>query len=150
MRKSPELVKIESLLRSDHLVAQGFLGDDTRSLPEIVEADLAELTILGYTIPQVAARMHHLSDLAFAKMGQSIIIDNDLEVSIEDNRGSLVCPWPDGEHCLKTVTIARRLSLRREIRWSALALHLIEAHSFFQGLGSPYRLDPQTLVRIIF
>jgi hypothetical protein len=36
------------------------------------------------------------------------------------------------------------------IRWSDLSLHFIEAHGFFQGKGSPFRLEPRGLVEALF
>jgi hypothetical protein len=50
----------------------------------------------------------------------------------------------------KTVTNLRRTDTGEIIRWSDLSVHLIGAHSFFQGRGSIFRLEPGDLVQILF
>ncbi len=48
--------------------------------------------------------------------------------------------------CDYLITNPRRMEW---IAFSGLLPHLIEAHHFFEGLGTPYRLDPELAVRLL-
>lgn len=150
MKKSPQLERLEEILRSSRLSAFGFLGDDKRSLWEILDADARQLAKLGRTKEEVAQRMRELSDIAGKGLGDRVEAGDNLEVSATDPRGVIACPWPHAFRANKTVTYARRTDTGEEVYWSDLSIHLIEEHGFFQGKGSPFRLEPDKLVEIIF
>lgn len=150
MKKSPQMKKLEETLRSSKLSLSGFLGDDTRDLVEIVDADAREVASLGRTNAEIARRMQELTDMAKAELGGSCKLPGNLVVCADDNRGQIPCPWSDGVRCQKTVTSVTRLDTDKNIRWSDLSIHLIRDHGFFQGRGSYFRLEPKELVEIIF
>ena len=64
MKQSPKMQKLEQMLRSSVLVVGGFLGDDTRTVTEIIEADAATLARLDVTAAQLAERMQEVTDAA--------------------------------------------------------------------------------------
>jgi hypothetical protein len=131
-------------------VAGGFLGTDTRTPEEIIEADAAVLARLGITPETLSARMHGLTERGKAGLGTSVQFDEKREVVVDENRGQTVCPWPHAGGYQKTITTVRRLDTGETVRWSDLALHFIEAHGFFQGRGSAFRLEPEDLVAVLF
>ncbi|MHC5059746.1 MAG: hypothetical protein ACYTFK_01485 [Planctomycetota bacterium] len=150
MKKSPQTQKLEDVLRSSKLVARGFLGTDTRSLSEIIDADLAEVSRLGFTIAQIAARMQTLTDLAIPCLGTTIQVEGKLEVSTYEAKGTIPCPWPHPYKAAKRVTTARCIDTDCTIRWSDLNIHLISQHNFFEGVGCAFRIDPERLTGVIF
>ncbi|NLI97952.1 hypothetical protein GX441_04750 [bacterium] len=150
MKKSPQMKKLEETLRESKLSLAGFLGNDARDLTEILDADAREVASLGLTMEEIAERMHELTELAKAELGASCSVSGNIEVCADDNRGLIPCPWPHGALCQKTVTTATRVDLGKKIQWSDLSIHLIMEHGFFQGKGSPFRLEPRELVEIIF
>jgi hypothetical protein len=150
MKKSPQTQKLEDILRSSKLVAGGFLGTDTRSLSEIIDADLAEVARLGFTIAQIAARMQALTDLAIPRLGTNIKVESKLEVSTQEAKGAIPCPWPHPYKAAKRITTARRIDTGESIRWADLNIHLIAQHNFFEGAGCAFRIDPEILTEIIF
>lgn len=150
MKKSPQLERLEAILRSSRLSARGFLGEDTRSLWEIIDRDTAELTRLGKTQEEVAVRMQEITDTAKRGLGDWVKITDNLRAWASDVRGVIACPWPHPFRTHKTVTTAERPDTGKQIRWSDLSIHLIGEHGFFQGKGSAFRLDPRELVEIIF
>lgn len=150
MKRSPEMKRLEEVLRSSKLAAGGFLGSDSRPLEEILEADAAEVERLGTTAREIAARMKKLSDAAKRGLGTEIRVGDAIEVAISDTRGLIVCPWPHAVRRAKIVTRLRRLDTGQTLVWSDLCIHLIGAHGFFQGRGSPFRLEPEELVQSIF
>ena len=57
----------------------------------------------------------------------------------------------EGEHGRhrKTIVTVRNLRLRKEITFSDLNIHLIAAHGFYEGKGSPFRLEPVELAQVL-
>ena len=47
MKKTPEIEKLDNILRSSRIVAGGFMGHDNRDALEIVQADTRTVERLG-------------------------------------------------------------------------------------------------------
>ena len=150
MKLAPDLKKVEEMLRSSQIVAGGFMGGDTRALPDIIEADAAELARLGFTRDMVADRMERITHLAREGQGMGVRISDELEAAVEESRGALVCPWPGEGKFLKSVTTVINRETGKSLHWSDLCIHLIREHGFFQGRGSAFRLEPAELIEMIF
>jgi hypothetical protein len=150
MKESPQTKNLEKLLRSSKLVAGGFMGDDARSVHEIIDADMAELSRLGFTAKQVAGRMQQITDIAIPGLGTWMKLDEQRQVKIDEAKGWLICPWPHPGKFAKRITTVRLVKSGVSIRWSDLNIHLIGEHGFFEGKGSSFRIEPGTLIAAIF
>jgi hypothetical protein len=150
MKKSPQEKKLESILKSSKFSSSGFLGSDTRNLWEIIDDDAAEVARSGKTMEEIAARMQYITDAGAEGLGDWVEIDHKLRVTVDDNRGVVPCPWPHHVRCLKRITTVNNSENRTSIRWSELNIHLIKEHGFFEGKGSPFRLEPAALIMTIF
>jgi len=150
MKPSPQEQKLEEVLRSSKLVAGGFMGQDRRSPSEIVEEDQAALAHLRYTARQLAARMDAITRTAIAGLGTWVAIDSLRQARVDEAKGSLPCPWPHSGRFAKRVTTLQRLDTGQTIQWSDLNIHMIAEHAFFEGKGSPFRIEPDEIVLMIF
>jgi hypothetical protein len=150
MKESPQTKNLEKLLRSSKLVAGGFMGDDARSVHEIIDADMAELSRLGFTAKQVAGRMQQITDIAIPGLGTWMKLDEQRQVKIDEAKGWLICPWPHPGKFAKRITTVRLVKSGVSIRWSDLNIHLIGEHGFFEGKGSSFRIEPGTLIAAMF
>lgn len=150
MKRSPDKQKLDGLLRASELVSDGFMGKDQRLVEEIIEADEADVAKNGFTVREIGQRMRELTKRGSHGLGAAIRVNDKLDVSVNDNRGQLPCPWPHPGSYFKTVTTATRGDTGKSIFWSDLSIHLIEEHGFFEGLGSLFRIDPEKLIEIIF
>lgn len=150
MKQTPEDKKLEALLRSSKLGMGGFMGEDKRSAYDIIQADAVELARLGKSAGEVAARMREITDLARAALEDSVTIDGLIEAEAIEVKGNIPCPWPHPGRFDKVVVTVRRKGSEKALRWSELSIHMIEAHGFFEGRGSMFRLDPRELVETIF
>lgn len=150
MKESPQNKKLEALLKSSKLVAGGFLGKDNRSVSEIIDADENELSKFNITCKNMAERMQQITNKAKTGLGNWVRVDDNLEAKTEEARGFLPCPWPHAGRFVKRVTIVRRINTSETIQWSDLNIHLIGRHCFFQGKGSPFRIEPKELIKMIF
>lgn len=150
MKRSPDMQRLEELLRSGQLVEGGFLGDDPRPVEEIIEADAAELERRGLTAAALGRRMAEVTEAARPGLGTFVDVDQHLQAAVDDNRGQIVCPFPGEARVFKTVTTARRRDADRQVRYSDLCTHMIAEHGFFQGQGSRFRLEPGVLADVLF
>ena len=149
MKESPQDKKLDEILRSSRLVAGGFMGDDPRTVCEIIDADAGDLAERSVTKEQVAARMRHITDIAKPGLGTWVRIEEHLEARVDEARGRLICPWPHPGAFHKRITTVRAIETGVSIRWSDLNVHLIGEHGFFEGKGSDFRIEPKELVRVI-
>lgn len=150
MKEPPKTKKLEQMLKSSKLVAGGFMGDDSRSFTEIIDADTSRVSNLGYTTEQIAVRMQAITDIATKRLGNWIKIDDKCQAVAEEAQGFLVCPWPHPGRYAKRITTVQRYDSGETIRWSDLNIHLIEKHNFFEGRGAMFRIEPAKLINIIF
>lgn len=150
MKQSPDMQRLEEILRSSELVAGSFMGDDPRPVSEVIEADAAELFRLDVTVEQLAKRMEEVTAAAEKGLGNWVRLDDGLEAKIDEARGLLPCPWPHERRFYKRVTAVRHPGADRTARWSDLSRHMIAAHGFFQGRGSAFRIEPAEIVDILF
>lgn len=149
MKRPPDIEALEEVLRSSKLASGGFLGEDSRPIEEIIEADAAEVKRLGADMAAIIRRMKDITLAAERGQGTVVQIDARLEARAIDVRGQIPCPWPHPGTFNKTVVEVLRTDTDEVIQWSALNIHMIESHGFFEGIGSPFRVDPASLISIM-
>lgn len=147
--QTPELDEAEKRMRphADH--PHGFLRGDPRPLVQILNADHLAVKELGLTHEAIARRLKELTEAAKKAYGQTVDVEGRFRVRIEAARGKIPCPWGHPGLYPKTHVTLERLDTGETIAWSDLGIHMIEAHGFYQGAGSPYRLDPRRLKTIL-
>lgn len=150
MKQGPEIQHLDIALRLSNLVAGGFMGDDPRSVTEVIDIDAGELSRLGVTAGEVAARMEEITDKAAPAQGTWVEIAPGREAQVDETRGANPCPWRHRGRYFKRVTTVRRKDSGETIRWSDLSTHMIGVHGFFEGKGSMFRVDPVAFVRMLF
>ncbi len=149
VKQSPELDRVEQNMRPMCLCAEGFLGDDPRRLIEILTEDQGTVNSLGLSHEVIAQRLRAITEEARGGWGDPVVVEGKFEVQAHEARGKMPCPWGHPGLYPKTHVRLKKMGTGEELVWSDLAIHLIEAHGFFQGRGSPYRLDPSNVKRIL-
>lgn len=149
MKQTPELDHAQRSMRPGAITHDGFLGTDTRKLADIIAEDDRTLTRLGTAHEAIAARMRELRKAGEAGLGLPIRVAPHFEVVVEDIRGMLPCPFGHQGLFPKVNVTVRNLALNREVTFTELQRHLIEAHGFYQGRGSRYRIEPADLVAVL-
>ncbi len=150
--------ELEARMRPGVLSQAGFLGEHEQ-LDEVLTRDAQTLAELDITYEEIAEQLDQLLRTA-VKGGQRISRVSDYEVAITCYSGFQICPWsPDIHHsqCMAGGGV-RYASIDWEIhnlrsgqtmRGPGLIVHLIRAHRFFEGVESPYRIDPRELARLL-
>lgn len=149
MKESPNWARIQERMQPGRLTLDGMLGSDTRPLPEIIEADDVAVKRLGVSHQAVAQRLRELQEAARARLGDEFVAERVYTLRAEESRGILVCPFGHVGRYLKCVTFLKHLPTGREIRWTDLGIHMIESHGFYEGRGSPFRLEPEEVVKLL-
>jgi hypothetical protein len=149
MKQTPALDQVQRRMRPGAITRDGLLGDDPRSLGEILDDDQAEVQRLGLTHALIAARLRELRDAGAAGLGLAVPVPPHFEVAVEGTRGALPCPFGHPRLVGKTTVTVRNTRLDEQVRYTDLNIHLIDGHGFYLGRGSAYRLDPGRLARVL-
>ena len=126
----------------------GFLGDDPRSLREILDEDDALVRRLGISHAEIAERLGHFMDLALSGFGAAMR-EGDFEVVIHEVKGAMECPFGDLGRFRKGEIQLANLKTGEALTFTPLQVHLIGEHGFYEGKGSPYRLDPEAVASVL-
>ncbi len=149
MKQSPEMQRIQETMTFGSLAAHGFLGHDTRNLTDIIRDDTLAVERLGLTHSAIADRMEYFTELASKRLGESVEIDGIYRVVCEEHKGKLPCPFADNVRVAKSMTTVINAENHLSMRWSALNVHMIRAHGFYEGLGARFRVDPKLTAKAL-
>jgi hypothetical protein len=148
------LADLEVRMRPGALSAKGFLGP-CESLDAVIGADDATVKCLGVSCSELADNLEAILSAAIESYWghRDGFRVGALLVSLQVWRGFQECPWGcPVEVCAKfgfvDFTITNTLS-QESIAAPGLIAHLIRDHQFFEGKHSPYRVEPETLARVL-
>lgn len=148
VKQSPILDGVEKEMR--RIGMGSFLGSDARKIIEILNDDQGRVSAIGLTHELIADRLWEITRKAKQALGETILVEERYEVLAEEARGKIPCPWRhSGGLFPKSHITLRDLNTGEHLVWTDLSIHLIQAHGFYQGKGSPFRLDPEALKRIL-
>jgi hypothetical protein len=149
MKQTVQMQQIQEKMKPGVITRDGFLGNDRRNLIDILTSDDAEVKRANLDHRTVAERMVELRDAGMRGLGDFITVEPHYEVRVDSVRGKLPCPFGDPGVFPKTNTIVRNLELNREIIYTDLNIHMILVHGFYEGKGSPFRVEPKDLIEIL-
>ncbi len=149
MKQTPMLEHAQRQMAPGVITREGFLGTDRRNLGDILDADAAAVQRLGLTHQAIAARMRNLREEGKRGLGLPVRVPPHFEVQVEAVRGKLPSPFGGRGVFGKTTTIVSNTRLAQQVQYSDLQIHLIGRHGFYQGRGSRYRTDPETLATVL-
>lgn len=148
MKLSPEYKKAMENMQPGRVIKTGFLGDDSRTLTDIIEHDEELCKKTGLDINEAVEKMEYLLEEGKKGLGEPITVDDLWEVTIFEARGRLPSPFEDG--LFKKINArVTHISSGKTVNYSELSLHLIKKFHFFQGKGSVYRLEPEEIKAVL-
>lgn len=148
MKQTPELDKIQEKMRPGVLTLKGFLGSDDRKLADIVEADRIAFQNYEISLNEICKRLAELTEKGRDLMEQETLVEDRYLIKVRDDRGKVPSPWGDGLFKKDDVELFDKVTEKR-IKWNSLTLKLLEAHGFWGGKGSEYRIEPSDIVKIL-
>lgn len=152
MKMSPEYVKAQANMQAGVITSDGFLGNDHRNLTDIIEQDEELMTSVGLEWEPVVARMRHLLKEGRKGLGEPVTVDGDWIVQVSEARGFLASPFEDGIYRkvnAEVVLAPGGKPTAETLYYSELSLHLLEKFHFLQGHGSPFRLEPAHIKKVL-
>ena len=148
MKENPHIQRIVERMAPGVLSRDGFLGTDFRPLEEIIDADGAEVARLGSSGQELSLKLEHIFLAARAALGTKALITDRLSAVYKEAMGRIPCPWGQcGTFAKGYIEILDSQSGLR-IMFTALNVHMIRAHGFYQGRGSRYRLEPAEIYQL--
>ena len=152
MWMTPEYQKAQENMQPGVITSDGFLGDDTRNILEIINDDEEEMSRLDIDFEATADKLRDLMTKGREGLGEPTTIDGSWIVQVYEARGHLPSPFEDG--------IFRKVNAQIEyvpegkpsgqtILVSDLSLHLMKKWHFLQGKGSPFRIEPFKLKKVL-
>jgi hypothetical protein len=132
---------------------KGFLGPD-ESLLEVLAADNRFVVEeLGLSHQQLARHLHALGTIGYWQQAhmnpQAEFVYHDLrfKVKLELSRGYQYSPFLDGTKTNSYVEVTN-LDSSKKIGYSLLVPYMIERYGFYEGKGTPYRVEPAAVIEI--
>lgn len=147
-KKDPRKAQIEEDMGPGSLTLVGFLGEDSRSLDEIIRQDEAIFQKEGLEIQDAVKAMKRLTFKGVDGLGDPVDYE-DYEITVDHFRGWQYCPFKHKKRVAKRNTTLLDKRTGKTLYWSDLSLHLIEDHHFFQGRGNHFRMEPLDLIEVL-
>jgi hypothetical protein len=127
----------------------GYLGIDTREPEDIIKEDLQTLKNLGIDRKKLIAALRNAYVAAERAMGNPVDIADGVSAVHHEARGKISSPFSEDGTCQKGEAVITDKKSGETFIITPLSIMLIERHDFFQGKGSPYRTDPQVIVKLL-
>ncbi len=148
MKMSPAMKKAQENMQPGVITAEGFLGSEEHILRDIIVRDEGEMQRLGLDFDETVSILKHLVEEGRKGLGEPVTVDGKWLVQTWEARGHLACPFEDGIFRKITAEIENK-SKKNKIIVTDLAIHLMETHHFLEGIGSPFRLDPEKMEEVL-
>ncbi|WP_051822693.1 hypothetical protein [Desulfonatronum thiodismutans] len=148
-RRSPLEAQLYSHLGPSRFSALGFLGQDARDFEDILADDARTLDRLGVSRERLVQGLREVYERALQAGGDPVRAGTGSFAECLECRGRVPSPFPgEGTFAKHQVRVFRDDGTETLVITS-LALHLIERHGFFQGIGSPFRIDPAQAASVL-
>jgi hypothetical protein len=131
---------------------KGFLGKDESLLDILTQDNQYVVDQLGLTHQELARHLHILGNLARQKA-----VDKPLDITYHGGRfrlkailfrGYAFAPFEDGTKTNCEATVENLVS-GKKISFSLLVPHMVERYGFYEGRGTPYRVDPKQVLEVL-
>ena len=149
MKQTVQLKMAQEKMKPGVITRDGFLGNEARNLIDILVEDDETVKRMSLTHRAIADRMIELREAGMRGLGDFISVEPHFEIKVDSVRGKLPCPFGDPGVFPKTNVIVRNLRLNREVYYTDMHIHLVGSHGFYEGKGSPFRLNPKDLADVL-
>lgn len=156
--KRVTLDEVEARMRPGNFSQAGFLGPEER-LRQVLELDARTLEELSVTAGSLGDSLGQLLESAIASTRTQTRV-GAYRIRLQRYKGPQICPFAPEPHenpCpgrgdKRFASIDWSISNRRngtQLSGPGLIVHLISAHCFFEGIQSPYRVEPRKLAELL-
>jgi hypothetical protein len=147
MKETPEEIKMYNNFLAGGISKEGFLGDDSRHIHDIIHEDLKTLQSYQLTQQDAANTLQKLLDEGKKGLETELKREN-FRFRTQWDRGMLPCPFGHKGLYPKIVVTIQMFDLSMTIKYSQISVHMIREHGFFGGKGSVFRIDPEVIYKL--
>lgn len=148
-----KIADLESEMRPGVSSHAGFLGADEKLLEVLAADNRYVVEKLGLTHQELARHLHAMATIGWWQQkhkkggAEFVYTGRRFRVSLAGTRGSQPSPFDDGTESGANATV-ENLDNGRMLRFALLVPYMIERYGFYEGRGTPYRVDPQEVVAV--
>ncbi len=146
--------QLEKDMRPKSLSAAGFLGAHEKLL-EILAADNRYVVDeLGLSHQQLARHLHVMGAIgnwqtAHKQEGEAFLYHGKrFTVKVAHSRGKQPSPFGDGTTSGSNATVTN-LDSGKKLQYGLLVPYMVERYGFYEGKGTPYRLEPSAVIELL-
>jgi hypothetical protein len=140
---------LSGLLGPSRFSRDGFLGSDPRTPEDIIAADTKTMADIGTDRKKLAAALRSAYVSAERALGNPVAVSEGITAVHHESRGRIPSPFAEDGTFQKGEAVLALKSGAVLFRITPLSISLIEKHGFFQGKGSPYRIEPDEAARVL-
>jgi len=133
---------------------KGFLGPEEKLVDVLVADNQLVVEELGLTHQRLAKHLHAMGAIGFwqekHKRGGTEFIyqGRRFKVVVVMWKGYQLSPFMDGTRTAADATV-QNLDNGKKLGYSLLVPHMIERYGFYEGKGTPYRVDPRQVIEVL-
>jgi hypothetical protein len=143
------IAELEEDMRPGAFSEKGFLGEDEGLLDVMATDNETVVDELGLTHQELARHLLILAAVG-SKVGEEEFLYHGRRFRVKNlyYRGLQPSPFRDGTET-NAEAIVRNLDNGEEIRYSLLVPRMVERYGFYEGEGTPYRVDPRKALEVL-
>jgi hypothetical protein len=145
------IADLEKDMRPGAMSGKGFLGKDERLLDVLAEDNRSIVDKLGLTHQELARHLHLVGAVAVkhanAKPLEIAYHGKKLRIRAAVSRGYQGSPFKDGTKTNCYITV-ENLDSGKKLGYSLLLPFMIERYGFYEGKGTPYRVEPKAILAV--
>ncbi|MCI0464213.1 MAG: hypothetical protein L0Z62_45340 [Gemmataceae bacterium] len=154
-----KIADLEKDMRPGKLSGAGFLGKDERLLNVMADDNVLVVEKLGLTHQELARHLHIVGAIGLqhyaeeAKAGSKptarefLYHGKRFKVKVECTRGKQPSPFEDGTSSGCNAAV-ENLGNGKKLAYGLLVPYMIERYGFYEGKGTPYRVEPRAVVEL--
>ena len=143
-----KIADLEKVMRPGQLSRAGFLGKDERLLDVLAADNQLVVEQLGLTHQQLARHLHVLGAIGKREKNEFVYHGRRYKVSLVAARGFQDSPFDDGTRS-NTNAAVTNLDTGKTLTFSLLVPMMVERYGFYEGTGTPYRVDPRKVLEVL-
>ncbi len=149
-----EIAKLEMVMRPGASSDKGFLGRDEKLLAVLAADNQYVVEERGLTHQELAKHLHVLGAIGLLQelrkeAGRPFVYHGRrFKVEATTTRGLQPSPFDDGTKSGSNATVFN-LDNGKKLGYALLVPHLIERYGFYEGKGTPYRVDPREALAVL-
>jgi hypothetical protein len=132
----------------------GFLGLDEKLLDVLAADNKYVVDDLGLSHQELARHLHALGTIGFWQLARNKdgnefrYQGRRFKIKLLLSAGAQKSPFHDGTESGSNATV-ENLDTGKKLKYALLVPHMIERYGFYEGSGTPYRVDPRKVIEVL-